>query len=239
MSTLFIADLHLHDERPELTRAFLRFLQKKAVHADALYILGDLFEAWIGNDDPSETATSVSKGLKSLSSAGIKIYLQHGNRDFLIDHQFAQHAGVQLLAEACRITPYNKPLLLMHGDQLCLDDIEYQKFKELVRSPQWRQDFLTKPLVDRQAIAADLRKQSQSSGRQKSMAIMDVSAAEVDRIMDEYGVDILIHGHTHRPDIHLLSNGKCRIVLGDWDSKLWYLEWHPDNHYNLHNQTID
>ncbi len=238
MTSFFIADLHLQDECPELTRAFLHFVDQKVMGADALYILGDLFEAWIGNDDDSETNAQVVKSLKQLSDSGVDVYLQQGNRDFLIDQGFAQRCGATLLSETCLITPYQQSLLIMHGDQLCLDDTEYQEFKTLTRSTEWRNDFLSKPLTERQAIAAHLRQQSKQSGQQKSQAIMDVSPAEVKNVMARHEVDILIHGHTHRPDIHTLSGNKYRIVLGDWDKYLWYLEWQNNDNHQLRKAPI-
>ncbi len=238
MPTLFIADLHLQDERPELTRAFLHFLQRKARQADALYILGDLFEAWVGDDDPGDCGTAVIQGIKQLSDAGVPVYVQHGNRDFLLGQLFAEQSGARLLPEWLIVTPYQRPLLLMHGDQLCLDDQAYQQFRQQVRSDQWQQQFLSKPLAERRAIAQQLRTLSSENNQQKSMAIMDVNTAEVHRVMAEHGSDILIHGHTHRPAIHDLDHHRSRIVLGDWGPAAWYLQWHADDSYELLNYPL-
>ena len=238
MTTLFIADLHLHDERPDLTRAFLQFLSEKVSGASTLYILGDLFEAWVGDDDDSETACSVKGALKQLTDNGTKVGVQHGNRDFLIGEKFAEETGTSLLADIEQIDLYGLPALIMHGDQLCTDDIEYQKFKNLVRAEAWQQEFLSKSLSERKTIARQIRADSRSSQSEKSMSIMDVNPTEVDRIIAEYQVNTLIHGHTHRPYRHQLSSGRQRIVLGDWDTQLWYLQCDADQTLTLVKQTI-
>ncbi|MCW8887372.1 MAG: UDP-2,3-diacylglucosamine diphosphatase [Motiliproteus sp.] len=239
MTTLFIADLHLHDQRPELTRAFLQFLTEKAGDAESLYILGDLFEAWVGDDDDSETAFTVRQALRKLTDSGVKVFLQHGNRDFLIGDRFAKETGATLLPDLELVNLYGQSVLAAHGDQFCTDDVEYQKFKQQVRSDQWQQDFLSKSLTDRKAIVQHIRTVSNSSQTQKSMAIMDVNSAEVDRVMDQQQVNYLIHGHTHRPHIHPLDSNKQRIVLGDWESHLWYLRWDSDHNFQLVSELID
>ncbi len=239
MSVLFIADLHLQEQRPDLTRAFLRFIRQKASRADALYILGDLFEAWVGDDDGSTIARSVTDALKQLSDSGVSVYLQHGNRDFLMGQELARSCGATLLPETHTIAPYDQPLLLMHGDQLCLDDTEYQTFRQQVRSSQWQQAILAKPLEERRNLAAAIRQESRLRGQQIAEDIVDVTASEVERTLDAAGVDILIHGHTHRPAVHRLKNNRLRIVLGDWGPSAWYLEWHPDNSYQLVDYPIE
>lgn len=239
MSQLFIADLHLDPQRPEITRALLHFLETRAARAEALYVLGDFFEVWVGDDDSTPTIETVRDALARLTAAGVKVGLQHGNRDFLLGEAFARSCGATLLAEQLTLSPYGEPLLLMHGDQLCLEDGDYQTFRRQVRSPHWQQTFLAQPLAQRRAIARDLRRQSRESSRAKPQAILDVTPAEVDRVMARAGVATLIHGHTHRPAVHPLEGGRTRIVLGDWDRRGWYLEWRADNGYRLVDFPID
>lgn len=238
MSILFIADLHLEDSRPDLNRAFSWFCQNHAEKASALYILGDLFNAWVGDDDGSATSQLVAKELKSLHKKGIAVYLQHGNRDFLMGEEFASRCCAKLLPDTLTISPYGKPILLMHGDQLCLDDIDYQHFRTMVRSTTWQQEFLTKPLTERQQIAADLRKKSREASRVKANDIMDVTPSAVLDTMSNFGVDLLIHGHTHRPAVHQETTDKTRIVLGDWDSMLWYLQLDSNNKFQSYQQPV-
>lgn len=219
MTTLFISDLHLDPDRPVITALFLDFLQQRAAGAETLYILGDLFEAWIGDDDDARLGREVAGGLKDLTTQGVPVYLIHGNRDFLVGERFAAASGVHLLPEATVIDLYGTPTLIMHGDTLCTDDLTYQAFRAQVRSPQWQAQLLTRPLAERRQIARQLREGSQQATQQKADDITDVNPDEVIRIMREYGVSRLIHGHTHRPAIHnLLIDGKPaqRIVLGDW-----------------------
>ncbi len=263
MSILFIADLHLEDERPDLNRAFCYFCEKYAATAESLYILGDFFNAWVGDDNNSQTADIVSHALKQLSYKGVSVYIQHGNRDFLIGEKFAARCNATLLPEEYLINPYGKPLLLMHGDQLCTDDSEYQSFRAMVRSTEWQTAFLAKPLQERLNIAAELRKTSREASRMKSSEIMDVNPSSVNQIMAKHHVDLLIHGHTHRPAIHTIeahhfknqnvkshdvelqsisgdnhSNSNTRIVLGDWDSHYWFLELKPNNQFLLIDRPI-
>jgi UDP-2,3-diacylglucosamine hydrolase len=224
MSTLFISDLHLHETRPQITRAFFHFLRTQAVGAEKLYILGDFFDAWIGDDDDSVLNTEVAAELKKLSSTGTQIFLMHGNRDFLLGEKFAAQAGAQLVAEGTVIDLYGCPTLLLHGDDLCIDDKDYIAFRQQVRSRQWQQQILAQPLAARRALAAQLREKSQAMNSLKAEDIMDVSQAEVIRVMENAGVTRLIHGHTHRPARHALEvNEKSaeRIVLGDWHDQGW------------------
>lgn len=227
MITLFISDLHLHPERPQLTRAFFHFLHTRARGAEALYILGDFFDAWIGDDDDTPLNAQVAAELKNLSDAGTRLFLMHGNRDFLLGQTFAQNAGAQLIAEGTVIDLYGCPTLLMHGDSLCTGDTEYMAFRQQVRSPQWQAQILAQPLAARRALAAQLRAKSQAMNSLKAEDIMDVTEAEVARVMSEAKVTRLIHGHTHRPARHpMLLDGKPaeRIVLGDWHHRAWALE---------------
>ncbi len=227
MTTLFIADLHLSPERPEVVDAFLTFLQQRAAHAEALYILGDLFEAWIGDDDPSPLARQIIGALRALTLGGTRLVFQHGNRDFLIGRRFAESTGASLLGDAAVVQLDGRPVLLMHGDSLCLDDEAYQRFRRRVRNPVIKWLLAHLPLNKRLQIAARWRAGSKAANRNKPESIMDVSPVEVVRLMEHYKVDVLIHGHTHRPATHEVPlPGRIgeRWVLGDWDQKAWTLE---------------
>lgn len=227
MHTLFISDLHLHESRPQITRAFFHFLHTQAIHAEALYILGDFFDAWIGDDDDSALVHDVASELQQLSELGVAIYFMHGNRDFLLGAAFANKAGMELISDGITIDLYGTPTLLMHGDSLCTDDVEYQQFRAMVRSPQWQQQILAQPLATRRALAAQLREKSQSMNSLKADDIMDVSPAEVIAQMEAARVTRMIHGHTHRPARHSLtvSNQSAeRIVLGDWHDLGWCIK---------------
>ncbi len=226
MTTLFISDLHLDASRPEVTELFGRFLREEARGADALYILGDLFEAWVGDDDSSEVGAYVAAHLREVADAGVPVYFIRGNRDFLVGDEYAQRAGFRILPDPAVVVLYGKPTLLMHGDLLCTDDVPYQQFRAQTRNPAWQAQFLAQPLAARLAFAAQAR--AASMARQKEMkgddraqfeTITDVTPATVEATFARYGIDTLIHGHTHRPAIHDLDVGgrDCqRIVLGDW-----------------------
>ncbi len=219
MTTLFISDLHLDDRRPETTALFLRFLQHETGNADALYILGDLFEYWLGDDVPSKCAVQVATALASLTDRGVPCYFLHGNRDFLLRKNYAKQAGMILLLEEHVADLYGEPVLLMHGDSLCTDDIPYQQFRTLVRDPAWQDDFLNKSPSERLQVAMQARDASASHKGNIGMEIMDVNTTEVGAAFARHGVQKMIHGHTHRPASHALqANGKPaqRIVLGDW-----------------------
>ena len=220
MATLFISDLHLDAERPAITELFGRFVDEEARHSDALYILGDLFEAWVGDDDPSDTGAFVAGKLSGLRDAGIPVYFMRGNRDFLLGDAYARRAGIEILNDPAVVVLHGKPALLMHGDTLCSDDVAYQQFRAQTRDPGWQRQFLAQPLDARLAFAQQARAASQAhqSGlkAQGAMdAITDVSPATVEATLARFGVDTLIHGHTHRPAVHAHVGGK-RIVLGDW-----------------------
>lgn len=224
MATLFISDLHLDPARPEITRLFGAFVDGEARGADALYILGDLFEAWVGDDDPSETGAFVAERLKGLADSGVPVGFMHGNRDFLVGAGYARRAGMALLADPTRIDLYGRPVLLMHGDTLCTDDLAYQQFRAQTRDPAWQRQFLAQPLEARLAFAQQARAASQA--RQGELreagtmeAITDVAPAAVDAAFAAHDVDTIIHGHTHRPAVHALEvdgRPRERIVLGDW-----------------------
>ncbi|WP_323814768.1 UDP-2,3-diacylglucosamine diphosphatase [Cellvibrio sp. NN19] len=227
MHTLFISDLHLHESRPQITRAFFHFLHTQAVNADALYILGDFFDTWIGDDDDSALALEVANELQHVHTRGTAIYFIHGNRDFLLGKDYADKAGMTLLPEISTIDLYGTPTLIMHGDELCTEDTEYQQFRAMVRSQQWQQQILSQPLAARRALAAQLREKSQSMNSLKSGDIMDVTSTEVVNQMQAAGVTRLIHGHTHRPARHeLIIDGQTaeRIVLGDWHDFGWCIK---------------
>lgn len=227
MSTLFISDLHLEEKRPEITAAFHRFIQERAVQAEALYILGDFFEAWIGDDENTSLQNEIAEALHQLSAGGTRLFLMHGNRDFLMGNAFCERIGGELLEDPTVIDLYGEPTLLMHGDSLCTADIEYQKFRKNMRNPAWQQAFLKRPLADRQLVARQLREISLAKNKGKQEDIMDVTPEEVVQQMSAHGVKQLIHGHTHRPAVHQLNVEGAparRIVLGDWDKAIWYIE---------------
>ena len=230
-STLFISDLHLDPIRPEITRLFLDFLGKQAPAADALYILGDLFEVWIGDDDDTPLNRDVINALNTCATAGTPVFIMHGNRDFLLGDQFAAMSNCSLLADPAYIDLYGTPTLLMHGDTLCTDDDEYMKLRQLVRNPEWQQEMLSKPLEIRREIADDMRKQSREQNSGKPESIMDVNQQAVSDTMSKKPVTRRIHGHTHRPAVHDLEiDGRSaqRIVLGDWYEQGSMLECSPE-----------
>jgi UDP-2,3-diacylglucosamine hydrolase len=221
-ATLFISDLHLDSERPAITRLLLKFLEQPARQAEALYILGDLFEAWIGDDDDAELGQTVATALRALTDSGVPAYFLHGNRDFLLGQRFAVASGVQLLPESKVIELAGEPVLLLHGDTICIDDVEYQAFRAQVRHPAWQEQILALPLAQRRVLAGQLRETSRQAAQQKAADITDVNLAEVDRVMRAHGVQHLIHGHTHRSAIHewrLEGQPARRAVLGDWQEQ--------------------
>lgn len=227
MTTRFIADLHLEESRPDITDAFLGFLPVYAHNIDALYILGDFFEAWIGDDEHTPLQETVAEALQAVTATGTALYLMHGNRDFLIGQDFCDRVGATLLDDPTVIDLHGEPTLLMHGDSLCTADEEYQKFRATMRDPQWQKAFLQRPLADRQTVARQMREISQAKNQGKEQTIMDVTPEEVVADMERHGVQQLIHGHTHRPAVHELeANGAAarRYVTGDWHEKAWYIE---------------
>jgi UDP-2,3-diacylglucosamine hydrolase len=226
MTTLFISDLHLDAERPQTTALFLEFLQREAMSADALYIIGDLFEAWVGDDDPSELATQVADGLRAVSSAGVPVFFIRGNRDFLLREDYARRCGMRILPDPSVIDLYGKPVLILHGDLLCTSDVAYQAFRAQTRNPAWQEQMLSQPLAVRIGFAQQARAASaahqggmKDGDRAQYETLTDVTPEEVESTFARYGIDAMIHGHTHRPAVHDLQvNGRpCqRIVLGDW-----------------------
>jgi len=220
MHTLFIADLHLDAARPRITRLFEEFLASdEARGADAVYILGDLVEAWIGDDDDAELPARIAAATKALSDAGVPVYFMVGNRDFLLGEKFARRAGFSLLEDGTVHDLYGRPTLLMHGDVLCTDDVAYQAVRKQVRTAEWQAQILAMPLEARRAFAAKAREDSKAHTGSTMETIMDVNAGAVAEAMVRAGVTRLIHGHTHRPAVHGFElDGKAaeRIVLGDW-----------------------
>jgi len=228
MTALFISDLHLYHQRPAVTEAFRQFLRQEAVQADSLYILGDLFEAWIGDDDPDPDNRSIVTSLKALTDSGTRCFFIPGNRDFLVGDRFAAKSGVSILNDGTQIDLYNQPVLLLHGDTLCTDDKGYQRFRRFVHHPATRAAFLALPVAARRALAKRMRDQSMSTSSQKPEEIMDVNQAAVEQTMRDESVKILVHGHTHRPAAHrfkLAGSDVQRIVLGDWYSQCSILRW--------------
>lgn len=222
MATLFIADLHLQTEEPAITAGFLRFLRGEAKSADALYILGDLFEAWIGDDDPNPLHREMAAAIKALVDSGVPCYFIHGNRDFMIGQRYARESGMTLLPEEQVLNLYGRNILIMHGDTLCTDDTGYLAFRAKVHTPWIQKVFLALPLFIRNRIAARMRAGSKAANSSKSMTIMDVNPQAVVKVMEKHRVQWLIHGHTHRPDVHsLIANGEPahRVVLGAWHSE--------------------
>lgn len=221
-ATYFISDLHLSPQTPALNALLTRLLNEWQKDAQALYILGDLFEAWAGDDQLSEPVYAEIAAALRQASAHYAIYFLHGNRDFLIGDAFARAAGLTILPDNTPIDLYGQRVLLAHGDALCTDDVAYQKFRSMVRDPVWQQQFLALPLPARLQQVADARAQSQQDKKQKTMSIMDVNQAAVDALVRAHDYAILIHGHTHRPSVHeweLEDNACERWVLPDWDGE--------------------
>ncbi|MDP6653013.1 MAG: UDP-2,3-diacylglucosamine diphosphatase [Gammaproteobacteria bacterium] len=229
---LFISDLHLEESRPNITAALLQFLASNQGSCSALYILGDLFDVWIGDDEQSELITEISGALRAFADTGPSVHILHGNRDFLIGEAFASTCGAQLIFEPFLLDTDAGTIVLLHGDSLCIDDVDYMQFRETVRHGSWQQEFLAKSLEERRAFAEQARQQSQQATAQKDAAIMDVNAEAVLQLCRETRQSILIHGHTHRPAVHKLHfddpvNGcgvGTRVVLGAWDTQGWYGE---------------
>jgi UDP-2,3-diacylglucosamine hydrolase len=228
MTTLFISDLHLEAERPDIADQFLKFLTKDASEADDLYILGDLFEAWVGDDDPSTHYFTIKRALRKLVDSGIPVYFMHGNRDFMIGSQFANETGVQILKDPYRVNMYGQKALLSHGDALCTDDVQYQRIRKMRRDPDWQATMRAKPLKDRLRMAEEARRQSLEQTLNLSMEITDVNQDAVIDVIRKNNVDVLLHGHTHRPAVHTIDLGRRkaqRIVLGDWYTNGSVVRW--------------
>ncbi len=228
MTTLFVSDLHLEAGRPEIGDQFLAFLAGEASRADALYILGDLFEVWVGDDDPNTHYAVIKQALRELVDNGVTTYFMHGNRDFMIGDVFARETGVRILSDPYPVDFYGDKVLLSHGDALCIDDVQYQNARRITRDPEWQAMMLAKPLAERLTIAKHLRAESIAHGAMIDQSITDVNQDEVLRVVRDHGVDVLLHGHTHRPAVHAIDLGDRvakRIVLGDWYEQGIVVRW--------------
>ena len=228
MAALFISDLHIDSSRPGIVEQFLQFLEAEARHADALYILGDLFESWVGDDSPDTTQLAAIAGLRALSAVGVPCFVMHGNRDFLMAAEFCRQSGVHLLPDPLIVTLYGEPVLVMHGDALCSDDQAYQRLRATVRDAGWQRRFLKLSSDARRALAQAARAGSQAHTTAMQDSITDVNADSVAMALRSAGTATLLHGHTHRPAIHTLQvDGRpcTRIVLGDWYDQGSVLRW--------------
>ena len=226
---ILISDLHLQESRPDITRAFVDFVAAVPAGCRRFFILGDLFELWIGDDAESALADEVATSLQSLAARGVKIHLMHGNRDFLIGDDYAARCGGELISEPFELEVDGAHWLLLHGDALCIDDTGYMEFRRMVRNPAWQHKFLSQPLAERQAWADRAREQSQVATAGKPAEIMDVNHGAVLDLIRDSGRHRILHGHTHRPAVHELPEAgprpdepALRVVLGDWDRQGWY-----------------
>ena len=228
MTTLFISDLHIDAGSPAITEQFLTLVAGEGRAAEALYILGDLFESWVGDDAPDPDQVAVIAGIKALTGAGVPCFVMHGNRDFLLGERFCAMSGARLLPDPLIVTLYGEPVLVMHGDALCTDDAAYQRLRATVRDAGWQRRFLALSVAARRALAGAARVGSRAHTAGLDYAISDVNPDSVARALRGAGVGTLLHGHTHRPGIHALSvDGKActRIVLGDWHGHGSVLRW--------------
>lgn len=224
----FISDLHLTQDRPENTQRFLAYLDSLEANVSDLYILGDLFDVWVGDDDPTPPNTQVKQQLSKSIGKGLKVYFLAGNRDFLIGQHFFNDTQVISLEDECVIDLFGVKTLLMHGDLLCTDDLEYQQFRQLTHNPAWQENTLSKPLTERLALAQHYRQESHLNKNNKSSEIMDVNELTVIDTLKKHHAQRLIHGHTHRPNIHTHTvNGQDveRFVLAEWDTCGSVLDW--------------
>jgi UDP-2,3-diacylglucosamine hydrolase len=231
VKTFLVSDLHVDAAHPEIAQQFLAFLAGEARSANALYILGDLFEAWLGDDDPDPAARAIIAALRSLVDSGVAVYVMHGNRDFLIGERFCRETGATLLDEGTVVDLHGRRALLLHGDSLCIDDASYQRLRRIVRNPLVRWIFRRMSLEQRRRLAHRLRAGSREHVGMAAPEIMDVNAGEVVRAFRDAGVRTMIHGHTHRPAVHDLEVEGApaqRIVLGDWYTQGSVLEWRDD-----------
>lgn len=213
--TLFISDLHLTPKRPDITDCFVRFMRTEAIDCDALYVLGDLFDFWVGDDDDSEFALKIQAEFRQLTLAGVPCYFIHGNRDFLVGRRFARRTGVTLLAEEHVVDLYGQKALLLHGDTLCTQDVRYLEFRKKVHQPWLQWLFNRLPLFIKRKLVSKIQQDIRQDKQHKAMEIMDVTPDEVQQRLQHHSVSLMIHGHTHRPNIHRHSYG-TRVVLGDW-----------------------
>ncbi|MEH6447219.1 MAG: UDP-2,3-diacylglucosamine diphosphatase [Oleispira sp.] len=227
MAIYFISDLHLEPAQKAITDGFLSFLDSLN-DAEELYILGDFFEVWMGDDYSNEYIELINKALRKCAEKGTKLYFMHGNRDFLVGQSWCEDASCELLEESKLITLGDDSILLMHGDSLCTDDIEYMQARVVLRSPQWQEQFLAKSIPERIEFAKQVRGESKESQKGKSYDIMDVNQDAVNQALSSANCSTMIHGHTHRPDIHnwtFEGQDRTRYVLGDWGDKGWFIKW--------------
>jgi UDP-2,3-diacylglucosamine hydrolase len=241
MASLFISDLHLDAGKPETVRRFVGFVEREAREAEALYILGDLFEAWIGDDDCHPGWKPVIESLAGLRRHGTACHVMHGNRDFLIGRRFATATGSHLLPDHEVVEVYGQRVLLMHGDLLCTDDTEYMAMRAVARNPEWQRNILAKPIEERRALARELRGRSRTENATKPEEIMDVNQGTVERTMREHDVQLLLHGHTHRPAVHrfaLDGDEAVRIVLGAWHEEGSVVRWDEEG-FRLETVPLD
>ena len=234
---LFISDCHLDPEKPIISANLIKFLRERASTADCLYILGDFFEVWLGDDDPAPAHSELIETLFDLSK-NTQLYFLAGNRDFLLGDDLARRAGLEIIVEPVLLNLGNQRIVLLHGDLLCTDDHDYQAFRKTVRNPKWQTDFLQKPLFERQKIAIDLRSASIASKALKKMEIMDANRDAIVSCFEKHDVDVMIHGHTHRPGVHHYPHARTRYVLGDWNPEPSYLSWSGATGFILHDPRI-
>ena len=222
MSAIFISDLHVDESRPHVLAGLKRLVETDAAQVDAMYILGDLAEVWVGDDDDGETAQALRETLAAASKR-CALHVMHGNRDFLLGQRFAAETGAALLDDPALVDIDGERVLLAHGDAYCTGDEQYQRMRSLLRSAEWQADVLASSLAERRALAANLRAKSIAANENKADNIMDVDPAAIDLALREADAKLLVHGHTHRPGIHLLPEQRRRIVLGDWNRCGWKL----------------
>ncbi|MFT7110540.1 MAG: UDP-2,3-diacylglucosamine hydrolase [Psychrobacter glaciei] len=235
MTTWFISDLHLALEETRITAGFYQFILEPQA-GDTLYILGDFFNYWVGDDVDDEYADQIKQALKATSERGVKLYIMHGNRDFLIGEKFCQQSSCTLLDDPTLIDLAGEPVLLLHGDSLCTKDLDYMAFRSMARGQEWQDNFLSQPLANRIAYAETARKQSQNSNQNKDMSTMDVTIEAVNNVLTEHNCTRMIHGHTHQPNTHNWVNNDLtceRIVLGDWYTHGWYLKVENGQYHNI------
>jgi UDP-2,3-diacylglucosamine hydrolase len=240
MTTLFISDLHLTPSRTDITECFIRFMREEAAKADALYVLGDLFEFWIGDDDNSRFSRSIKNEFKALTDSGVPCYFIHGNRDFLVGKRFSKETGVVLLDEVAVIDLYGTKAVVLHGDTLCTDDHSYQAYRKKVHQPWLQWIFNRMPMFIKKKIVAKVQQDIGQDKQKKSLEIMDVNQSEVENVLSQTKTSIMIHGHTHRPNVHrinALGKKKTRIVLGDWYEQGSVLVWQKDQ-FNLETRNF-
>jgi len=228
MTTFFISDIHISEQYPEIGEQLIDFLENQAQQSDALYILGDLFEYWLGDDDTNPEYKKIQSALKLFTDKKTPTYFIHGNRDFLIGETFAHETGIKILSDPSIIELYGERILISHGDIFCTDDVEYQSSRKQTRDPNWQKMILEKPLKERKVFANEAREKSSIYTQKINEVLMDVNQSETNKTFEKYGLNRIIHGHTHKPAIHnSMINGELykRIVLGDWYEQGSVLKW--------------